>query len=150
MLQGYLIRGVDMKKSDISISNNQNIKVGCRDYVIGDLSLTQTVMLGRFIVKTILSNQDTLKHFQGEIENKEINTDDIMSIWEMFDVKNVCQLFSIILNENDLQFLENNLNLENSIKILVVLCRHNNFESIKEDVQNIIKTITQKGKKITN
>ena len=139
-----------MGENDTLIPIGQTIEIGAKTYQIGRLTLKQSILLSRFVAKTILSSQDKLKSLKEKTEHSKSNTNDLMSILDLIDEKDANELFSIILKENDLQFLENNLDLQKSIEIIAVLCEQNNFESLKKNVMRIIEAINPKGKTLTH
>ena len=133
-----------MDENKILVPEIQKDKVGSKTYAIGKLSLKQAISLSRFVAKTVLSSQSKLKELKERTEGTKSNVEDLMGILDLISEKDTHELFSIILNEDDLQYLEDNLNLEKSTEILAILCEQNDFEPVKKNVQRIIKAVTKK------
>ncbi len=133
-----------MDENKVLVPECQKIKLGAKNYEIGKLSLKQAISLSRFVAKTVLSSQSKLKELKEKTEGTKSNVEDLMSILDLISEKDTYELFSIILNENDLKFLALNLNLEKSTEILAILCEQNDFEPVKKNVQRIIKAVTKK------
>ena len=110
-----------------------------RTYLVGKLSLKQIILLTRFITKTILASKEKLKKLGDNAQSNKTNTEDLLTIISLLEDKECYELFSILLNENDLTFLEKNLGLEDSTEIVAVICETNKFDRVKKNVFRIQK-----------
>ena len=133
-----------MEDNEIIVPDTQSLKIGHKYYYIGKLSLKQTILLSRFIAKTILSSQGKLKALKEKTEGSKTEVEDIMSILDLLEEKDIFQLFGILLKEDDLSYLETNLDLNRSLEIIAIVCEQNSFESVKKNVMRIIVAVKPK------
>ena len=132
-----------MGDAEILVPEKELVKVGDRTYQIGELSIAQIIKLGRFVAKTILTSQDKLNELAKHSEKSESNLDDALKILELIDEDKISELFSIILIEDDIEFLSENLTPTNVTEIAAIICEKN-IELLKKNVKRIVKTISPK------
>lgn len=130
-----------MKEQSILVPKKESIEIGDRTYELGALTLKQAILFGQFVAKNIFSKQEKFKELAERTKDSTSNANDILTILDIVTPKDSCKLFGILLNEDDLEFLEENLNLNISIEIVAILCEYNNFEGVKKNFQRIIKVI---------
>lgn len=133
-----------MNEQDILIPKKENIKIANRKYKLGAITLKQAILFGQFMVKNIISKREKFKEFTEKTKDSDSNEQDILTMLEVINPQDSYKLFSILLNENDLKFLEDNLGLDTSIEIIAILCEYNNFEKVKKNFQRIIKVLNPK------
>ena len=132
-----------MKDELILVPETKEVIIGDRKYQVGRLSLTQEFKIGRFFSKTILSSQEKLKSIKENTEKGTSNTDDILGILELLNEDEICKLFSVILNEDDIEFLKSNINLPIIIEIVADLLENYKIDSVKKNVQRIMDYVSQ-------
>jgi len=132
-----------MKDELILVPETKEVIIGDRKYQVGRLSLTQEFKIGRFFSKTILSSQEKLKSIKENTEKGTSNTDDILGILELLNEDEICKLFSVILKEDDIEFLKSNINLPIIIEIVADLLENYKIDSVKKNVQRIMDYVSQ-------
>jgi len=133
-----------MQDSEVLIPKGETVNIGDRQYKIGKLSLKQSILFSRFIVRTVLSSQDKLREFEKRTKESESNIEDIMTLVDLINPEDLFELYGILLKENDRGFLLANLDLEIGSEIIALVCENNNFEKIKKNFQRIMKATTKK------
>ena len=132
-----------MKDELILVPETKEVIIGDRKYQVGRLSLTQEFKIGRFFSKTILSSQEKLKSIKENTEKGTSNADDILGILELLNEDEICKLFSVILKEDDIEFLKSNINLPIIIEIVADLLENYKIDSVKKNVQRIMDYVSQ-------
>jgi len=132
-----------MKDELILVPGTKEVIIGDRKYQVGRLSLTQEFKIGRFFSKTILSSQEKLKSIKENTEKGTSNADDILGILELLNEDEICKLFSVILKEDDIEFLKSNINLPIIIEIVADLLENYKIDSVKKNVQRIMDYVSQ-------
>jgi len=130
-------KGGLMNDELILVPDKKEVVIGDRKYQVGRLSLTQEFKIGRFFSKTILSSQEKLKSIKENTEKGTSNTDDILGILELLNEDEVCRLFSIILKEDDIEFLKSNINMPIIIEIIADILENYNIDGVKKNIQRI-------------
>ena len=133
-----------MQDELIVVPDVKEIIVGDRKYQVGRLSLSQEFKIGRFFSKTILTSQEKLKSIKDNTEKGTSNADDILGIIELLNEDEVCKLFSIILKENDIEFLKSNINLPIIIEIVADILENYNIDNVKKNIQKIVSLLLPK------
>nr|BDD45346.1 hypothetical protein 22 [Elusimicrobiota bacterium] len=120
-----------MSELEILLNEKKEIKIADRVYKIGALSFRQLMALGKWFAEIANSAKD--------IKWKETNLGDLLVLLTSTDEKDVAELFSIILKENDKQFIIENILDDFKIcqRILEIVCEKNDFKRLYE---NFIKT----------
>ena len=132
-----------MQDELILVPETKEIVIGDRKYQVGRLSLAQEFKIGRFFSKAIFTSQDKLKSIKENTEKGTSNTDDVIGILELLDEEDVCKLFSVILKENDIDFLKSNINLPIIIEIVANVLENYKIDSVKKNIQRIMDYISQ-------
>jgi len=132
-----------MKDEEILVPETKEIIVGDRKYQISRLSLAQEFKVGRFFYQTILSSQEKIKSIKEKTEKSTSNTDDMLGIIELLNEEDICRLFSIILKEDDLEFLKVNINLPIILEIIANVLGNYKIESVKKNIQKITAYVLQ-------
>ena len=126
-----------MQDELILVPDKKEVIIGDRKYQVGRLSLSQEFKIGRFFSKTILTSQEKLKSIKENTEKGTSNTDDILGILELLNEDEVCRLFSIILKEDDIEFLKSNINMPIIIEIIADILENYNIDGVKKNIQRI-------------
>ena len=126
----------------ILIPDTKEIVIGDRKYQVGRLSLAQEFKIGRFFSKTILSSQEKLKSIKESTEKGATNTDDVLGILELLDEEEICKLFSVILKEDDIEFLKPNINLPIIVEIVATVLENYKIDSVKKNIQRIMALVS--------
>jgi len=126
----------------ILVPDTKEIVIGDKKYQLGRLSLAQEFKIGRFFSKTIVSSQDKLKSIKENTEKGASNTDDILGILELLNEDEVCKLFSVILKEDDTEFLKSNINLPIIVEIVATVLENYNINSVKKNIQRIMDYVS--------
>jgi hypothetical protein len=124
-------------ENEILVPKKTSIVISDRTYQLGKISLKQAILFSRFIAANILSKHAKLQELKAKTKDSTSNAQDLMSIVELLDPQEVYKLFSILLIEDDLAFLESNLDLDTSVEIIAIFCEHNNFDKVKKNVKRI-------------
>ena len=132
---------------DILIPNKKEIVVGNKKYHIGKLGIRQQHQIGKFVLNFFVSSQERLKEYQDKTKDSTSNITDMMTFLDMLNPEDILKIFSIILRENDIEFLENNLDFSTELLIIATVIEYLNIEDIKKNF-NLIKISLQK-KEIT-
>jgi len=130
-----------MNDVDVLIPEPQEIWIGKRSYLLGELSLLQTLKVGKFIVKSIFNSKEKLDALAKEAEGSTDNMQDALKIIELLDEDKIPELISIILKENDIEYLHTNLTPTNTSEIIAVLCENNDFLTLKKNINRIMKAV---------
>lgn len=124
---------------EVLIPEKDPVTIGDKVYYIGELSLKQFMQITKFITRTILSSQKKLKELKEKTDSNTSNVEDIISILDLLDDKDVYIFMGILLNENNISFIENKLTLAKSTEIIAIICEHNNIDFVKKNIQRILK-----------
>jgi len=135
-----------MEGTKVLIPEVQEIRVGVKTYHVGGLSLKQTILLGRFMANMLIRKQEQLSKLQKKFSGDGSNVDDVMSILDILEQEEIYKLFSIILNEDDLQYIEDNFDLTRSLEIIAIICEQNDFGQVKKNVLRIMAAVMPKEK----
>jgi len=127
----------------ILVPDKKEVVIGDRKYQVGRLSLTQEFKIGRFFSKTILSSQEKLKSIKESTEKGATNTDDVLGILELLNEDEICKLFSVILKEDDTEFLKSNINLPIIVEIVATVLENYKIDSVKKNIQRIMALVSQ-------
>ncbi len=130
--------------NDALVPEKKKIQISDRTYEIGKLTLKQVIELARIISGALLSSKAKMKELQSK--ESDSNAQDIINILDLLATDDVVRIFSILLKENDLKFVENELDFNKSLEVILALCEHNKFEDVKKNFQSIIDLITPKKK----
>ena len=130
-----------MNDTDILVPDKKIIKIGKRDYSLGELSFIQTIKICKFIIKTIFTNKEKFDTLKKETETTTDNTQDALKILELIDEDKLPEFFGIILQENDIDFLRQELTLSTTTEIIAVLCETNDFLTLKKNINRITKVV---------
>jgi hypothetical protein len=90
--------------NDVLIPEKEQVIIADRKYSIGELSLKQFLQISKFLARTVLSSQKKLKELKERTAGSESNIDDIMTILDLLEEKDLYQFIGILLNENDTDF----------------------------------------------
>lgn len=138
-------RGLNMDENEILVPEYQKVKIGAKTYDIGTLGVDQQILLMRFLTKKVLSNQDKLKMLKERTGGDTTNMQDLSVIYDLIDRDDIFELFSILLNEPDIEYLKgkNVLNLENETEIIAIILEQNDFNPVKKNIMRITKALTR-------
>jgi len=132
---------------DVLTPDTQIVRVATRTYRIKELSVDQSKRITRFIVKNIFTSQEKIKELNERMKGGDgSSTVDVSIMLDMLDNKAMAEFISIILNENDLQFIEDNI-MPSAIKyteIIKVACEQGNLDMLKKNIMGIITAVTPK------
>lgn len=132
-------------ENEILLPVFQDVKVGSKTYRVGKLGVDQQIMISRFILRTVLTNQSKLKTLKESTQGNSSNAEDLIRMFDLIDKKDIYELFSIILNEKDPEYLkgEGVLDLGNETEIIAIFIEQNEnlFKLVKKNVMRIIKAL---------
>ena len=131
-----------MKDEEILVPETKEVIIGDRKYQVGRLSLSQEFKIGRLFSITILTSQEKLKSIKESTEKGTSNADDILGILELLNEDEICKLFSVILKEDDTEFLKSNINLPIIVEIVATVLENYNIESVKKNIQRIMALVS--------
>jgi len=132
-----------MNDEKILVPETREVLIGDRKYKVSRLSLAQEFKIGRFFSQTLLSSQDKLKSIKENTEKGTSNAEDVMGILELLNEDEICKLFSVILKEDDIEFLKANINLPIIAEIVANVLENYNIESVKKNIQRIMDYVSQ-------
>lgn len=141
-------KGDMMNDADVLITDKEKVKIGDREYSVGELSMRQLIKLSKFVAKIIFSSKDKLDELAKDTAETTDNMQDVLKIIELIDEEKLPELFGIILKESDLDFLKDISPVQTS-EILAILCEKNNFIQLKKNIQRIIAVIKPIGNQET-
>lgn len=132
------------KKQDILktlVPDSGKVSLDGKMYNIRGLSLKQALLLFREIAKiiTLMGQADLSKLQEGSS-----NLEDLLVLFEMLDDKQIAKIISIVLNENDEEFVRKNLTLELVTDILALVCQYNDFGKMVKNAQRIAGAVQRK------
>jgi hypothetical protein len=133
--------------TDVLIPEKEQVIIADRKYSIGELSLKQFLQISKFLARTVLSSQKKLKELKERTAGSESNIDDIMTILDLLEEKDLYQFIGILLNENDTDFIEKNITVTKSTDIIAIICEHNKLDILKKNIQRVIQAVNPTEKK---
>ena len=137
-----------MDNLEILLNEKKEYVIADRKYYLGKLSISQFLKIIKFVTKTIITSQKRINQLKEVSQNNETIKEDVLTIFELLDNDEVIQFFSIVLNETDLEFLNQNLSIDKALEIIDIELDFNidlienskkKFNQIQEKIQRIMK-----------
>lgn len=128
--------------TEILIPVEKEIKISDRTYKVGKFSVMQIIKLTRKIVDIIVGLSEESKK---NIENGKSNHDDILSIFEKLNDKQIVDVVSLIIKEPDIEWIEKNGSGADFMNIIAAAFEMNDFAGILGNVQRVMTAITSQA-----
>lgn len=130
-----------MDEQKILIPEKVEIKIYDKSYKVGALTLNQILKLGKLLATTLFSSKSKLQALSEKAKENRSNAEDLMSILDLLEEDDIASLFSIILKEDDKEFIKANLPFDKAIEIIAVLCEYNKFDGVKKNFKKILDAL---------
>jgi hypothetical protein len=85
---------------------------------------------------------------QKQTQESRSNLQDLLTIITLIDKDKISEFYGILLNETNLWYLEENLDLETGTEILAIVCENNDILKIKKNIQRITLAIQKQTKMV--
>lgn len=129
-----------MDEISILIPEKVSVLIGARKYFIGKLSLKQVITLSKLITKTLFLNTQKFAAYREKLAGKETtNAEDIYNMMELLNEAEIIQLFGVLLKEEDLKYLEDNLDFTTTTEIVLKFLETNDWVLVKKNFLAIRK-----------
>lgn len=128
-----------MDEKNVLIQEYVDYSVKDRIYKIGKLKLKQYIRLTKLLSETISGNKEKLSELKENTQNTT-NQGDILTLLQMLDENDSYKAISILLDEQDKKFIEDNIGLNELSEIIAIVCECNKFDDIKKNIQRIVKS----------
>lgn len=123
------------------------IQVGIRNYDLKKLTIKQILKLGKFLTGFLKANKDKLDEIVKRFgDGSRTQIEDISVVLDILDEKQITELFGILLNDDDLVYLEKNLDLESALDIFKQVMELNSNTNVKKNFNLIMDLISGKVK----
>lgn len=128
-----------MPDKNILVPNNSKVELNGKIYEIGKLSISQAFKLGQLITTQLLSSQEKLQQLSEKANSKTSNAQDIITIIGLLEEESIVEFFQIVLKDPSIKEID----LENAIEIVAIVCEYNKFTGIKKNFQRIVSAVTK-------
>ena len=130
---------VDNINTLISENDKKIFVLAKKKYLIGKLSVMQVLKIIKYIINVSGKVKEVQKQFAG---NKNTNNlQDILNVLEVLNDEQIAEVESILLNENDKNFVKNNLDFEKLIELLAIVLENNDIKAILKNVKRLTTAI---------
>jgi len=130
-----------MDEKDVLTPDFKKVFVGGRIYKVGKLSLRQFLMLTKLIAKALGKKEGTFDKLASKVGVSTSNNQDMTTILELIDPDDVMLVLAAILREDDVSFIEENLDIDTTSEIIAIVCEANSFEVVKKNMLRITKVM---------
>jgi len=116
----------DKNELETIIPKYEEVKIVNKVYKIGRLGFRQVANLGMFFDAVLPKIKDAIK--PGVNSNEK----DFQLLMSTINDDELCQLFSILSNEQDKDFIKENILTDGVLctDIIALICQHNNFKKL--------------------
>jgi hypothetical protein len=130
------------------IPETKIVNVKDRIYEIKKLSIKQVLLLTKFLFHNIYQNKEKFAVFSGRIaeQDNKNNLQDILAIIDLLDESQIYYLIGILINEQDLKFIEENIDFDLCISIVSDLVELNQKSNVKKNIQKMFQLMSESQK----
>ena len=135
-----------MNDSDILLPKTVDFELGGRKYAIGKLKMTQRIRIVRTIAECIFKSKENIEKLRNMTQESASIAEDLLIIIGLLDPNEFLGFFSILLNEQDKEFLDSELDEGKISELVADVCEVNtfNFDEIKKNIQRIRDRLKKK------
>jgi len=136
-----------MNDSDILMPKTVEFALGDRKYEIGKLKMTQRILLVRAIAETIFKSRENLEKLQRMTQESATIAEDLLVIFGLLSPDSLLGVFSIVLGEQDKEFLDSEFDENKISEFVACVCETNdfNFDEIKKNIARIKERFKKKA-----
>jgi hypothetical protein len=137
-----------MDEKKVLMDKKIPLEINGRDYKIGKLPIRRYTELLDIFASTIEKSQEKLAKFSEGADSRS-NLQDFLMIIKFLDNKELARFISVMLGEDDINFIEKNLEsgimgAEEITEILAIICEENKFQIVKKNIMRVLKVFSQK------